>query len=143
MYSRPPRSTRTDTPFPYTTLVRSVLRGRRLPRDRPRRLSERACRLQPEQAAQPAPAAERPHLPEQGLGAGLRRRPRTLGRRDEEPGSRRGAGAQPLRRVQHRQRLLPRSSRPPDLTRGPHPPPERPLPHYVPARHPPPAPRPP
>src|SRR3546814_7336647 len=47
MIRRPPRSTRTDTLFPYTTLFRSALRGRgrgcaqrraRAPAARPRRL---------------------------------------------------------------------------------------------------------
>src|SRR3546814_2318059 len=33
MVRRPPRSTRTDTLFPYTTLFRSVLRARRLGED--------------------------------------------------------------------------------------------------------------
>src|SRR3546814_11514610 len=33
MIRRPPRSTRTDTLFPYTTLFRSGQRRRRLPRD--------------------------------------------------------------------------------------------------------------
>src|SRR3546814_18272064 len=38
MIRRPPRSTRTDTLFPYTTLFRSLARGaRRLDRPRPRR----------------------------------------------------------------------------------------------------------
>src|SRR3546814_18793682 len=33
MIRRPPRSTRTDTLFPYTTLFRSLLAARRHPRD--------------------------------------------------------------------------------------------------------------
>src|SRR3546814_18387475 len=41
MIRRPPRSTRTDTLFPYTTLFRSVERGRR--RDIPRALSDLAA----------------------------------------------------------------------------------------------------
>src|SRR3546814_13751736 len=39
MIRRPPRSTRTDTLFPYTTLFRSIRRG-----TRPRRLFERRRR---------------------------------------------------------------------------------------------------
>src|SRR3546814_18455571 len=34
MIRRPPRSTRTDTLFPYTTLFRSILAGARLPSER-------------------------------------------------------------------------------------------------------------
>src|SRR3546814_5731421 len=44
MIRRPPRSTRTDTLFPYTTLFRSVLdRIRHLPRVKCRRKSRRLC----------------------------------------------------------------------------------------------------
>src|SRR3546814_14149840 len=43
MLRRPPRSTRTDTLFPYTTLVRSV-RGLYMPRPRPGREQHRVLR---------------------------------------------------------------------------------------------------
>src|SRR3546814_4270708 len=45
MIRRPPRSTRTDTLFPYTTLFRSQWRGSRLGRSRkkPRRRCLRGC----------------------------------------------------------------------------------------------------
>src|SRR3546814_13615404 len=36
MMRRPPRSTRTDTLFPYTPLFRSILRGARAPEDQRR-----------------------------------------------------------------------------------------------------------
>src|SRR3546814_15413495 len=45
MIRRPPRSTRTDTLFPYTTLFRSVLRRNRYRRDiRFRKLADRQLR---------------------------------------------------------------------------------------------------
>src|SRR3546814_9389180 len=49
MIRRPPRSTRTDTLFPYTTLFRSahaarIARARRIERDRTRSAGQRAAR---------------------------------------------------------------------------------------------------
>src|SRR3546814_9372371 len=44
MIRRPPRSTRTDTLFPYTTLFRSL---RKYARTGPRRCSERKCPANP------------------------------------------------------------------------------------------------
>src|SRR3546814_4702330 len=41
MIRRPPRSTRTDTLFPYTTLFRSVGEPRRLRRDRAEQVGQR------------------------------------------------------------------------------------------------------
>src|SRR3546814_16933813 len=52
MIRRPPRSTRTDTLFPYTTLFRSAVR-----RDRQRR-EEAVQRLQPQSAERHGPALE-------------------------------------------------------------------------------------
>src|SRR3546814_7775916 len=69
MILRPPRSTRTDTLFPYTTLFRSRIGGRGAPqetRQRPRNIRRRA----------PRPSEGRP---------GLRERPR------HRPRSRRSA----------------------------------------------------
>src|SRR3546814_9300621 len=49
MIRRPPRSTRTDTLFPYTTLFRSPSRARHADRTDPRSLSggEDRCRIDP------------------------------------------------------------------------------------------------
>src|SRR3546814_20051458 len=49
MKRRPPRSNRTDTPFPYTTLVRSARKCRRDDRARVwfRKLGCNACSLSP------------------------------------------------------------------------------------------------
>src|SRR3546814_2588477 len=77
MIRRPPRSTRTDTLFPYTTLFRSVLRrslGHGLCRDRtqgdgPARMAGRRSYLRP-------PAASRAvvrRLPVEGHSLGRRR----------------------------------------------------------------------
>src|SRR3546814_1595808 len=56
MIRRPPRSTRTDTLFPYTTLFRSSGRARILSRRSPPRARRehppRPSRLQPQRAAQ-------------------------------------------------------------------------------------------
>src|SRR3546814_14361631 len=56
MIRRPPRSTRTDTLFPYTTLFRS-LRARDRPASRPAARHEKAP---PRQAAAPAGGAAAP-----------------------------------------------------------------------------------
>src|SRR3546814_6550878 len=53
MIRRPPRSTRTDTLFPYTTLFRSVRRGQRLDVERVRRLRVLGAGAGPEQALRP------------------------------------------------------------------------------------------
>src|SRR3546814_7017462 len=79
MIRRPPRSTRTDTLFPYTTLFRSALHGRARAPDRPpaaprpalraerhrpgeprRRDADRARRLEPRAATQGARPGFRP-----------------------------------------------------------------------------------
>src|SRR3546814_13978927 len=52
MIRRPPRSTRTDTLFPYTTLFRSRPRREWPPPDHPARAGHR-----PERAPEPRPAA--------------------------------------------------------------------------------------
>src|SRR3546814_5145311 len=46
MIRRPPRSTRTDTLFPYTTLFRSIVNGRRRDRLRTRSPDENPPRVQ-------------------------------------------------------------------------------------------------
>src|SRR3546814_2379257 len=66
MIRRPPRSTRTDTLFPYTTLVRSARRHRRdrarhAGPDRARRLAARAQHVE----AGPRPRSQRGHRSEE------------------------------------------------------------------------------
>src|SRR3546814_6848964 len=75
MIRRPPRSTRTDTRFPYTTLFRSIVHARL--RHRALRLSRRRCphalSLDPQDLR---PAAGNPAVPLPRLqGAGPRRLP--------------------------------------------------------------------
>src|SRR3546814_1039231 len=65
MIRRPPRSTRTDTRFPYTTLFRSRLQGSQHPAPEPDR--ERQDRPEPHhryQVALPAPARSEEHTSE-------------------------------------------------------------------------------
>src|SRR3546814_14162916 len=59
MIRRPPRSTRTDTLFPYTTLFRSPPRKRRPPRKKPRKRL-RKQRLKKQQLKKPPPKRKRP-----------------------------------------------------------------------------------
>src|SRR3546814_8943663 len=72
MIRRPPRSTRTDALFPYTTLFRSQLALRRISDDAPRPDRSGAdVRAAP---ARRAGARERPHPRRRAGPAGLRRR---------------------------------------------------------------------
>src|SRR3546814_225364 len=54
MIRRPPRSTRTDTLFPYTTLVRSGFQVRQAREPRPAQLHQRV-RYQPGMGIEPVP----------------------------------------------------------------------------------------
>src|SRR3546814_20657971 len=56
MIRRPPRSTRTDTLFPYTTLVRSGFQVRQAREPRPAQLHQRV-RYQPGMGIEPVPLA--------------------------------------------------------------------------------------
>src|SRR3546814_16709328 len=60
MIRRPPRSTRTDTLFPYTTLFRSPPARRDRPRFRPRRPS--SCESSCPSSSPRLTVANRPHL---------------------------------------------------------------------------------
>src|SRR3546814_8562957 len=81
MIRRPPRSTRTDTLFPYTTLFRSPADGRTLdclahpwcPTGAvPRRREEQPLAPPPSRRPQPAPTPrDGPHRRERDLGPGL------------------------------------------------------------------------
>src|SRR3546814_4516959 len=63
MIRRPPRSTRTDTLFPYTTLFRSRDRRHRSPRRRPGRTAAPAARYAPPLRS-PAPDRSEEHTSE-------------------------------------------------------------------------------
>src|SRR3546814_17668378 len=69
MIRRPPRSTRTDTLFPYTTLFRSLL-------DREYRVHQRAALPAIRFGQRDAKQARRRHLPGNVAGKFLRMRPR-------------------------------------------------------------------
>src|SRR3546814_14941959 len=70
MIRRPPRSTRTDTPFPYTTLFRSAGRGLWAGGDRPDRASAGARRLRSGRVAMARPARSR-REPDGGRGMSM------------------------------------------------------------------------
>src|SRR3546814_20085924 len=72
MIRRPPRSTRTDALFPYTTLFRSQLALRRISDDAPR--PDRSGADVRAATARRAGARERPHPRRRAGPAGLRRR---------------------------------------------------------------------
>src|SRR3546814_3266369 len=91
MIRRPPRSTRTDTLFPYTTLFRSDQTP-----DPPRPAGPRAVRLQPRPAAQPDGAV--------GAVAELRPAPADP---DRDPRHRAGIGAGKPRHPAHGEQRRP------------------------------------
>src|SRR3546814_691204 len=72
MVRRPPRSTRTDTPFPYTTLFRSVARGRRQDRGDSRLadIAARALAVLGDQLGEGADAGDGDHVVELGARLG-------------------------------------------------------------------------
>src|SRR3546814_19447308 len=97
MIRRPPRSTRTDTLFPYTTLFRSPRDGTLLRRSRARGATGRMARSERFDRIEPACGERRGQRPERRIAAGdgsdplSRSRPfLTLGQRGESP---RDAGA--------------------------------------------------
>src|SRR3546814_20101246 len=82
MIRRPPRSTRTDTLFPYTTLVRSLAAARQIPRaHQPVMPAPDHDRVEIH-AGDPAIRAPRTASAERGRLAPPRRRPRSEERRE-------------------------------------------------------------
>src|SRR3546814_4407407 len=87
MKRRPPRSTRTDTRFPYTTLFRSRLRARRCaPGSRSRRDFPRGHPAPAENAAHPcaAPCGSCPPAPPLWRGPGDQNQDQNQDQRSEE-----------------------------------------------------------
>src|SRR3546814_4360399 len=97
MIRRPPRSTRTDTLFPYTTLFRSARRG--APRDRHHPRTDRH-RRRPHPALRPRPRHD-PNHPERYLRPVDRDRHRALGKGDERRSEEHTSELQSLMRISY------------------------------------------